>query len=588
MNSSYYAYTNINQFQTLMYQPLYWFGDGSSPTLDAQLSLARPPIYNKDHDTIVIDLKRWKWSDGETLDASDVLFWMNMLRAETVNWGDFTPGEFPDNVRNVVVDNPTRLTFYLNRPYNPTWFTYNQLSQIVPMPAAWDVRSLHAAPGSGRCATAAYASIVVNSKTNAPVSAAAKACNSVYDFLSTQAGYNPLNPTATNVSAMATYATNPLWHVVDGPWHLESFEADGRAVFVPNRAYSGQKPRIAKFIELPFTSATAEYDALVAGAVDVGYLPFSEVQTSAPRPGVAGPNNATLARAYNLKTGFTWTIDYFLLNFKSTGDGGEAGAIYRQLYFRQALQNLIDQPAIISKIYRNYGVPTYGPVPLDPPTWAAPSERTNPYPYDPARARSLLRSHGWDVVPEGTSRCLRGGAGRGRCGTGVRTGARLSFQLQYVSSDPSMAEVMSDEEASWASAGIEVLLRGASQDEIFSVADPCASGCPWQMENWNNGGDGQGWIFAFNPYPTGGTLFKGGSAENSGSYDNAAVNKVIEQTHLSPSRTVFDDYQGLVARQLPVVFQPGSLPLVEVKKGLNIGPLDPLAGIIPSTWYFGS
>ena len=26
----------------------------------------------------------------------------------------------------------------MNKAYNPTWFPYNELSQITPMPAAWD------------------------------------------------------------------------------------------------------------------------------------------------------------------------------------------------------------------------------------------------------------------------------------------------------------------------------------------------------------------------------------------------------------------------------------------------------------------
>ena len=67
------------------------------------------------------------------------MFWMNMLHAEKVNWGAYVPGEFPDNVTNVVADSATQLTFTLNNSYNPQWFTYNELSQITPLPEAWDV-----------------------------------------------------------------------------------------------------------------------------------------------------------------------------------------------------------------------------------------------------------------------------------------------------------------------------------------------------------------------------------------------------------------------------------------------------------------
>jgi hypothetical protein len=37
---------NIEEFQYLMYRPLYWFGNGASPTLNTSLSLADAPVYN--------------------------------------------------------------------------------------------------------------------------------------------------------------------------------------------------------------------------------------------------------------------------------------------------------------------------------------------------------------------------------------------------------------------------------------------------------------------------------------------------------------------------------------------------------------
>jgi peptide/nickel transport system substrate-binding protein len=47
-----------------MYRPLYWFGNGSTPTLNTSLSVAETPQYNGD--TVTIKLKGWKFSNGET------------------------------------------------------------------------------------------------------------------------------------------------------------------------------------------------------------------------------------------------------------------------------------------------------------------------------------------------------------------------------------------------------------------------------------------------------------------------------------------------------------------------------------------
>ena len=63
---------------------------------------------------------------------------------------------------------------------------------------------------------------------------------------------------------------------------------------------------------------------------------------------------------------YSWGITYFPYNFNSTGNGGQAGKIFRQLYFRQAFQMLVDQPLYGEKIYKGYVVPTYGPVPVLP------------------------------------------------------------------------------------------------------------------------------------------------------------------------------------------------------------------------------
>ena len=180
MAPGYFTTANVQQFQQLMYRPLYWMGKGSTPDLNPTLSLAKPPVYGSGN-TVVITLKPYKWSDGESLDARNVMFWMNMLHAEKVNWAAYTPGAFPDNVVNVVADSSTQLTFTLNKSYNPDWFTDNELSQITPMPLSWDITTKGAAPGSGRCSAAAYGRLDL-------------ACDAVYNFLSDQAGSNPADP----------------------------------------------------------------------------------------------------------------------------------------------------------------------------------------------------------------------------------------------------------------------------------------------------------------------------------------------------------------------------------------------------------
>ena len=65
---------------------------------------------------------------------------MNMLKTEAPKglWCDYTPGYFPDNVASIAYPNSSTVVFHLKTSLNPTWFLYNELSQITPMPMAWD------------------------------------------------------------------------------------------------------------------------------------------------------------------------------------------------------------------------------------------------------------------------------------------------------------------------------------------------------------------------------------------------------------------------------------------------------------------
>ena len=106
--------TNISQFQFLMYRPLYWFGDGVSPTLNHSLSLADSPTFSGKN--VTITLKPYMWSNGTPVTATDVMFWLNMEQAVgATDYGGFTG--FPNTVvNNLKVVSPTELTFTLDKP----------------------------------------------------------------------------------------------------------------------------------------------------------------------------------------------------------------------------------------------------------------------------------------------------------------------------------------------------------------------------------------------------------------------------------------------------------------------------------------
>ncbi len=546
-SSSYISIINSDDFAELMYRPLYWFGTGDQPTMNPSLSLADAPVI---HGTkVTINLKNYTWSDGTPVTAQDVMFWLNMELAVPQDYGAYTG--FPANVKDIRAVSPTQLTMTTDKAVSPTWFLYNDLSQVTPMPAAWD----RTASGPSHCATRV------------------KDCAAVYKYLDEQS------------RKLSGYATSPLWKVVDGPWTLTAFNADGHVTFVPNKSYSGPvKPRLASFQEVPFTTDSAEYDVLQAPdsgtKIDVGYLPTQDAP--AKPAGHAVGLNPLSAKGYSLNPQYVWGINYYVTNFQSTTGNGP---VIRQLYFRQALSYLMNQAGVISGPLRGYGTQTVGPVGNTPATkFLSPQLKGGtPYPYNPAKAKALLASHGWKVTPNGVSTCTSPAL----CGPGVKKGQGLSFNFPYASGAAWLGSELQQLQSSAATVGIKLNLQPKPFDQVTALAaGNCVVAkipCNWDLADW-----GGGWSFAPDYLPTGETLFKSGAIANSGGFTNQADDKMIGKTLTSSSPQALYQWENYLARQLPMQWQPNAVySMTEVAGNLKGATVQsPTLTINPENWYF--
>jgi peptide/nickel transport system substrate-binding protein len=563
---------NLYDFQSLMFRPLYYFGGKTNTEkLNQTLSVAQPPVYSNHDKTVTIDLKHYAWSDGTTLDDANVMLWFNILHAEKTSYGNYFPGglSIPTTIASVTVKDPAKLVFTLTQSVNPNWFTNDQLWEPVPMPLAWTKTSTSAAAGSGGCATAPYGT-------------ADTKCAAVYRFLSQQAGLTPTHPTKSN-DALPTYATNPLWQVVDGPFHLTSYTVTGDITMAPNASYSGpNKPTFKEFVEKPYSTSTAEFNALVGGQLDVGYLPTTDVTADTSSPVKGGPNNPRLRSTFELVPWNGFQIGFAAYNYKSTGDKGEAGKVFAQLYFRQAMQRLVDQPAYIKSVAKGYAAPDYGPVPIVPANpYTSKLERSNPYPYSSAKAMALLRSHGWKVVSGGTDTCVKPGAGGDECGKGISKGTKLSFTLLYVSGTPELKTVVTAEIASWSTAGIHVTPSAETFDSVLGTATPCSRGCSWELAYWGN-------AYTDTGFPTEPVVFSTGAFTNFGSYSTRTADSLIRATQLTNVKlTRMENY---LTEHLPVLWEPKfPVGLTEIHKGLEgIVPQNAIGSITPASWHWTS
>jgi peptide/nickel transport system substrate-binding protein len=544
---------NLFDFTYLMYRPLYWFGQGSQPVVNPSLSLASLPVFTGRN--VTITLKPYMWSNGSPVTAADVAFWINMMRAVPQDWFGSVPGGFPTNISDVRVVSATKLTMTMNKPFSPTWFLYNNLSQITPMPAAWD----RTASGPSSCATTV------------------SDCTAVYSYLAGQA------------KDLSSYATSPIWSIVDGPWRLSAFNADGHVTFVPNKSYSGPvKPKLAEFQEVPFTTDAAEYNVLRASAaggqkIDFGYLPD---QDAPPVP--AGKTvGANPLGGYTLAPIYPWGIDYYAMNFNSTN--GDHAAIFKQLYFRQVMAHIMNQQAIIKGPLRGYARPTVGPVANVPPTsfLSAKGRQGEPYAYSVSAAKALLVAHGWKVTPNGVSTCVKPGSASDECGAGVTKGSGLSFNFVYESGLGWVTSEMDQLQSSGSEVGIKLNLEPKPFADVLSVAGGnCVvvkSPCNWDLANW-----GFGWSFSPDYLPTGDELFACGAVANSGGYCDKTNDSLIDKTLYSSNLQYMYQWQDYLSPQMPVQYQPlAAFTLTEIANNLKGAlPQSPTLSINPEDWYF--
>jgi peptide/nickel transport system substrate-binding protein len=555
-----YSFANYPDFIQLMYRPLYLFGgNDDSVTVNYPLSPAKSPVFSDGDRRVSITLKGWSWSDGERVDAADVVFWLNMDEAEKQNFAGYSPGGIPDNLLSYRAVGSRTVVLQLTRPYGSTWFTYNELAQITPMPLAWDITRTGAPPGSGGCASDSAADHWAR-------------CRAVYRYLTAlssdqqdhQAGY--ASPSAP-------------WSVVDGPWRLSSFRFGGVVTLVPNKSYSGTpKAALAELKFVTYSSAAATFSAVRAGRVDVAEVPAPDLP--AKPVGQALPSVNPAGRGYYLEPAYSFGVNYYMLDYRYRGDE----AIFSQLYFRQALQELTDQAAIARKLDDGYATVTSGGVPNVPASqWVSSQMAANhdagPYPYDPAKARELLAAHGWSIVKR-TLTCERPGTLIDECGAGVVRGktADLGYAMDW--------EPLPSPAATMTAVGAELAVGGIHITPVFGdgLIGPAQCAGPTCQAGLMNIGS---WTFSGPGYePSGEPLFQTGAAWNYGLYSSTAMDSLITAVQSSASLTAFHAYANYTATQLPVIWLPVPYSIVAVRERLRGVTQSPLGSFYPEYWYF--
>jgi peptide/nickel transport system substrate-binding protein len=511
---------NSLSFQWEMWRPLYWPVNGVVPEVEQNMSIANPPVYSNGNKTVTITMKsNYKWSDGKPITANDLLFAIDLIKAgvkeSPANWAVYVPGQFPDTLVSTSEPNASTLVLNLSSPVNPSWFTENELGAgppPLPMPSfLW-------------AKTSTSGSVVP------PSGWTPATMTKIFNFL-----------TAQNKS-VSTFATNPLWQVVDGPYKLSAYNAtSGGFTMTPNTTYGG--PHVtpqSSFQGVPFTSNTAEFNAIKSGSIDVAYVDYNDVPQL--------PEVLRLGYSYFGMPDFGMTFANY--NFKDKT--GDFDSIIGQSYIRQALAHLVDDQGWITAYMHGAGAPAYGPIPAYPQSPYLPSNAaTNPYPFSVQTAIDILKSHGWNVVPGGTDTCTSPGTGANQCGAGIPAGTKLAWNFIYSSSPSLIGNQATDFASKAKSAGINITLSSSNFNYLITnYIDPAA---PANINKWammDFGGE------TLDPYPTTFGLFNTGGGSQIGDYSNPTADHLINTSITGGDPAAVKNEAAFLTTDQPVQFQP--------------------------------
>jgi peptide/nickel transport system substrate-binding protein len=551
--------TGTAELVTSLFMPLYGGPTGAKPQVQYSLSAAASaPAPSNGDKTYTIALKPGlKWSDGTALTPNDVIFMIDLLKAavteSAANWGQYVPGQFPASVTSMSASG-NNVVINLNKAYNPGYFLNNQLQDtnygVFPLPSTkWNI----AAPNGPHL-----------DYTN-PANA-----KKIYDYLNKQGG------------AIASFGSNPLWKIDSGPFTLKSFNATNSSfALAANPNYGGSPKTAASEVDVnTYTSFTAELNALKSGSLNI----------------MVGLDPSQLPQAPSLKTqgidvfgGPSWGWFGGEINFHNTT--GHFKDYISQLYVRQAISHLINQPAIIKGAYKGAAVPAYGPTPSAPTSPYAPASASAPtYQYDPAAAVSLLKSHGWNVVPGGQTTCKSAGTGASQCGAGIPAGTPIAFtwanQPMAVSSTGALESEALASEAKTA-AGITITLITKPFNFLIQNYNDANPAAVKYTNDW--GVNNYGGLF-MDYYPTQEGVWNTSGAFNTGGYDDAQANMLMTESVFGTNPDAVKTEAQYFSSNLPVWFMPDQDYLVAVNSKAVGGESDGWTMMtqqqfFPQYWY---
>jgi peptide/nickel transport system substrate-binding protein len=200
---------------------------------------------------------------------------------------------------------------------------------------------------------------------------------------------------------------------------------------------------------------------------------------------------------------------------------------------RQAMMHAIDRQRLIDDVFRGTAIIADSIYPPSMRTWY---DRTlKKYPYDQARARSLLEEAGWRMGP-GNVR--------------VKDGQRLSFTIAVITGDRARRPEAEIAQQDLAQVGIQMQII---ERPVATILEQLPKG---QLEgslfNWTyNSG-------ALEPDPTGSSVLRTGAVRNFSQFSNQRMDQLLDQglkeVDVKKRQRIYSEVQKIFVEEVPVLY----------------------------------
>jgi peptide/nickel transport system substrate-binding protein len=314
-----------------------------------------------------------------------------------------------------------------------------------------------------------------------------------------------------------------------GPYTFVEWLNGDHVTLQANPNYWNGAPKIGQFIYKVVPSGTVLAEQLKTGEVDLGIIDPSDLAGMQKQANVTVLSNDALGYEY---------IGY-----------NQARPLFQDKLVRQALTYAINRQAIVDKILFGQGSVLNAPVPAK--AWAYNPAVANLYPYDPNKAKALLKQAGWSVGTDGIL---------------AKGGQKLAFTSIFSSNSTPVTQLMTIAQQEWKAIGVDCTLKAMDFDALLNVVNKTRAYDTVTL----------GWSLGLDPDQT--SIWSSDqikSGFNFISYNNPQIDALLKQGISIPGcsqdarKAIYAKFQQIIADDEPYTFAYSGKTLTAVSKRIQ-------------------